>query len=139
MDELLRAKRFLANDVQDNSLGSPPSEFLLKKLKPKYWFSAHLHTRFEATVYHTSPKLNPDEIILDDSEHDEPPSITKFLALDKCLPGRSFIEHVDIPVTSNGSGFSHVKEWIAIVRATHSMLSFKESQSSLLPDDDVQK
>jgi len=48
----------------------------------------------------TVSKQNPDEIVLDDEEEvveapPPPPAIaseTKFLALDKCLPGRKFLE-----------------------------------------------
>lgn len=113
---------------------------LLKTLKPEWWFSAHMHTRFTATVEHEgvrgysvalpvpnpdeirinhdefegspptqSPPAteaanyvprNPDEIMLDDEEENvdvpppppPPPSETKFLALDKCLPKRQFLE-----------------------------------------------
>lgn len=116
---------------------------LLRNLKPKWWFAAHLHVRFEATVVHEPntqmqnapkveaknpdeiliddlddadenapaiaaeaeasvepPSVNPDEIKLDDEEEDvvappPPPSRpkeTKFLALDKCLPKRKFLE-----------------------------------------------
>lgn len=114
---------------------------LLCTLKPEWWFSAHLHCRFEAAVAHppdtategtnpdeiaikdddsfnelipdsdkhaeasTAPpatriSTNPDEILLDDEEEEvaapppppPPPSQTKFLALDKCLPRRQFIE-----------------------------------------------
>ena len=136
---------------------------LLRTLRPEWWFSAHLHCRFEATVRHegmegvglnegssggvvagvgvveernpdeiviedegfadedtpvpapappaapavpaaTEPPpqaiTNPDEIILDDEEEDvvkpppppPPPLETKFLALDKCLPQRQFLE-----------------------------------------------
>ena len=126
---------------------------LLRTLSPEWWFSAHLHCRFEATVVHkglsqtgsgdpasasasaekTNPdeiniededenggesasanagadagkeespavqRSNPDEITLDDEEDEveappppPPPSAeTKFLALDKCLPRRQFLE-----------------------------------------------
>ena len=90
---------------------------LLKTLKPEWWFSAHLHTYYEATVDHVSgPQTNapthqnPDEIIIDESE-DGPDAAqagegegesktesgpiytsTKFLALDKCLPKRRYLE-----------------------------------------------
>jgi lariat debranching enzyme len=120
---------------------------LLRTLKPDWWFSAHLHVRFQAVVVHDADvegpsaaiaqepldvSRNEDEIVLDDEEEDvapssaanivqEPPDIsrnqdeiilddeeedvappplpppharreTRFLALDKCLPRREFLE-----------------------------------------------
>ena len=96
---------------------------LLKTLQPDWWFSAHMHVKFEARVAHESSaaegpeqiveaveanagkgkeKANPDEIMLDDEEEDvvAPPApsttttgrATNFLALDKCLPKRDFLE-----------------------------------------------
>ena len=63
-----------APQVQDNSLGSPPAEQLLHALRPAHWFSAHLHTKFAALVSHGGG------------------GATRFLALDKCLPGRNFLQ-----------------------------------------------
>lgn len=119
---------------------------LLRSLKPQWWFSAHLHCRFEAVVEHppeqrgnadisqpsaTNPDeiaiddidveldtksnggdappaeaasapapANPDEIRIDEEEEDvaapppppPPRRQTRFLALDKCLPQRKFLE-----------------------------------------------
>lgn len=109
---------------------------LLHTLRPEWWFSAHLHTRFEATVIHqvapspAQPVDNPYEISIDDDDFEEiqpapnpeplaqprnpdeitldeeeivverppapppatTPSETRFLALDKCLPKRDFLE-----------------------------------------------
>ena len=89
---------------------------LLRTLKPEWWFSAHLHTYYEATVNHVpNPQTNapshqnPNEIVIDELE-DEPDvtqagsaeecvtesrpiyASTKFLALDKCLPKRRYLE-----------------------------------------------
>ena len=143
--ELFRRKPFFRGDSDKGILGSPPMAELLRNLRPTWWFSAHLHVRFEATVHHDStapatggsapvpppPVQNPEEIAIDDefdapptqesreAEHagedaeraranpdeitldDEeaavappplPPSTTRFLALDKCLPNRQFLE-----------------------------------------------
>ena len=54
----------------------------LYHLKPRYWFAAHLHVKFGALVQH------------------EDDSITKFLALDKCLPHRDYLQILDIDVDS---------------------------------------
>jgi lariat debranching enzyme len=127
---------------------------LLKTLKPEWWFSAHMHTRFTATVEHEGVRReqvaplpvqnpdeiriedddfegsvptrsartpaveavecvskNPDEITLDDEEEGvhvpppppPPPSETKFLALDKCLPRRQFLEVIPSVNVLSGS------------------------------------
>ncbi|KAF4522853.1 hypothetical protein B566_EDAN008172, partial [Ephemera danica] len=63
----------IQEEVSTNSLGSAPAQELLQTVRPTYWFSAHLHVKFPAI------------------------SITKFLALDKCLPRRHFLQVVDVP------------------------------------------
>lgn len=106
LNDLLRRKTFLKGDIEKGTLGSPPLMGLLRALRPEWWFSAHLHTRYQATVLHdpafhtaTTPG-NPDEVIIEDDEFPtspaSPPSQclerTTFLALDKCLPRRQFLE-----------------------------------------------
>lgn len=205
---LLKIKPFFKTDIDKGELGSPPARELLKRLMPHYWFSAHLHVKFEATVNHeideeasmkrklsdsasnavkkpknddeidldfdkdipapaieqTTP-LNNDEIELDiedhqgttSSNHEEieldldstdassktdeinidsskstsiptaPQALAKgfsqtnFLALDKVIPGRRFMEFLEIPVTNehpsaNDSDLWYDMEYIKITK-----------------------
>ncbi|KAG1712155.1 Lariat debranching enzyme [Nymphon striatum] len=80
VQSLLRVKSFFRDDINENKLGSRPTEDLLYKLKPNYWFSAHLHVKFAAIVKHKSEVEGKCD------------KITKFLSLDKCLPHRKFLQ-----------------------------------------------
>ena len=123
-------------------MGSPPAEMLLYRLKPLYWFSAHMHVKFEAKVTHTpifKEAINPDEINVDSSEdeNDEKPvKTTKFLALDKCLPNRKFIEFIDIAIPNPLPTVIKLDpEWLSILKATEHYLTF-DRQSPILPTDE---
>jgi len=63
---------------------------------------------------------------------------TKFLALDKCLPGRKFLEIVDIATLDYGNtgevNMTYDPEWLAITRALHPFLSTQRVQPRL-PDE----
>jgi lariat debranching enzyme len=120
---LVGHKPFLEREIEDGSLGSAPAAELLHLLRPKYWFSAHLHTKFAAIV----PHLPSTECTS---------SSTKFLALSKCLPGQRFLQIIDVPSLKEGKGmklhpsssaadksFSYDAEWLAILKHTHHLLS----------------
>ncbi|AOA64821.1 RNA lariat debranching enzyme [Komagataella phaffii CBS 7435] len=47
--KLLQNKPFFRSDIEKELLGSPPGRKLLEILAPNYWFSAHLHVRYEAS------------------------------------------------------------------------------------------
>lgn len=73
-DALLRRKPFFAHEVKDNILGSEPLAHLMAALKPRYWFAGHMHVRFEASISWSGSLT------------------TEFLALDKCVKRRSYME-----------------------------------------------
>ncbi|KAJ1846563.1 lariat debranching enzyme [Coemansia sp. RSA 2708] len=182
--ELLRRKPFFAKEVERGDLGSPVNAMLLERLRPAWWFSAHLHVRFTAQVGtqesifaegwkgippygHERPLTsenpgaveppavaNENEIImsaLSDEESDnetepapttsdEPvtfanPSVpsrpTKFLALDKCLPRRDFLEIVEIEVPDDAAveepKLEYDPEWLAILRLCNPHIPLDDS------------
>ena len=251
---LFRQKKFLEEDARSGRLGNVAAKDVLLRLRPRYWFSAHLHTKFTALVKHddvylneapiqwdevlqqepnteeieidldnmdtticqpyrdgrAKPMPNSDEIQLDleDSDEEEiekegdaadgpavdpneipvqsteddpdrlmttaapitqphdtrisediraqlpdsfkrPPPLeklpypkdiqnkeTKFLALSKCLPGRDFLQLIEIPATSQSEeqGLSrpfrleYDKEWLAITRTFNKDLKFGNEQ-----------
>ncbi|GME67076.1 unnamed protein product [[Candida] boidinii] len=104
--ELLRRKPFFRKDIQTHTLGSVPAMVLLQKLKPKKWYSAHLHVKFTAKVVWSNEleaysvngksaveennpkiaqqKINADELDIDlcdlsseDDEQCDPVAVTK--------------------------------------------------------------
>lgn len=248
IQKLLKAKPFFREEVARNDLGSPANEEILNTLKPRFWFCAHLHVRFEATVDHahigdkrsrentfpfasqqrkvmvnqtllqSNRGVNPDEIVLDidedtgnpdeitldldEDEKDEKDTVTSahrattdssdinisptpvtpqpgnmslqeykqqvlqrnglsteakseheemqekfkntlFLALDKCLPRRQFLEVMTIPVGSEEPSTSepdlrlrYDSKWLAITKAFSPYIS-KTAYQKILPEDSL--
>jgi len=209
---LLRRKAFLAREIEDGSLGNPVGWDLMTRLRPRYWFSAHMHVKFAAVVPHVplhaagtgggplsahgAPQLttappaagardpmggsagisagaggfgtslvykaadpatrDEAELSLDDDDDgdvhvdddggggggvlqeaapptsvaahtstvpDGPAAVTRFLALDKCLPGRQYLQLLDVPLRDgqewSPTGLTIDPEWAAVVRAAH--------------------
>lgn len=212
---LFRKKDLFEADARAGTLGSSAARYVMDRLRPPYWFAAHLHCKFAAVVdfgkesggsesamngeskagtngtkntekididleneglaaEHTAPSRNTDEIDLDMDSDDAaikapepaiaeappgsssippdlrsqlpssfarpktppppekaspppPPSVitnltTNFLALDKCLPNRKFLQilTIDPLAPSNPTAppvLTYDKEWLAILRA----------------------
>ncbi|XP_073128491.1 lariat debranching enzyme-like [Henckelia pumila] len=99
LKSLLRQKPFFEQEIEEGTLRNRAAAELLRTLKPSHWFSAHLHCKFSAFV-----------------RHKENGSVTKFLALDKCLPGQIFLQVVDIPSEVGPYELQYDEEWLAITR-----------------------
>lgn len=111
VEKLLRVKSFFEEEISQNKLGSPPCEELLNHIKPSYWFSAHLHCKFSALI-----------------PHETTDRFTKFLALDKCLPKRKFLQILDIgDAVKDGEKLElfYDLEWLTILSLTNHLISVK--------------
>jgi lariat debranching enzyme len=102
----------LRSEINSGQLGNPHTMALLKKLKPKFWFAGHMHIKFTAIYEHSDG------------------SVTRFLALDKCIPRRPFLQLLSLSET--GEVIQHPKrettrraeicldlEWLTILKKTN--------------------
>jgi lariat debranching enzyme len=129
----------MTREIQSGQLGNPFTMELLKVLKPKFWFAGHMHIKYTA-IY----------------KHDDGVSITRFLALDKCIPRRPFLQLVGIESgTGNVSQLRHdgvgdnigsttVKldpEWMAILKVNNGSIpaGSKSNQPLRRPTDEEVK
>jgi len=108
VEKLLRFKKHFREEVEQDRLGSPPAKDIMDTLQPPFWFSAHLHCKFAALVPYT-----------------ETNKTTKFLALDKCLPRRQFLQVITIgpPITNDEVVLRYCPAWLAILKSTSHLLS----------------
>ncbi|KAK2585305.1 hypothetical protein KPH14_009989 [Odynerus spinipes] len=108
-NKLLKGKPYFKTDIENNTLGSPANMELLKHHYPSYWFSAHLHCKFAALI--------PEK---------DGPRVTKFLALDKCLPKRKFLQIVELKHNQNlPLTLNYDLEWLTVLYLTNHLLSVK--------------
>ncbi|KAG2319504.1 hypothetical protein Bca52824_012717 [Brassica carinata] len=110
---LIQQKPDFQQEIEARTLGSKPAALLLEKLKPRYWFSAHLHCKFAASVQHGSDG-----------------SVTKFLALDKCGPGKKFLQIIDIESEPGPFEVLYDEEWLAITRTFNSIFPLTERRAN---------
>lgn len=141
--KLISKKPFFRKEIQANTLGNPATEYLLHELKPLYWFAAHLHVKFAAIVPQEpgNIELNSESKESDNSTQNEVNRIlpgTKFLALDKCLPGRDFLQVLEFPdALKEAPGneedliIEYDAEWLAILKATYRFETLSQNEIPL--------
>jgi len=135
--QLLRIKPYFSSDMASGKLGSPPLRTILDHIQPTFWFAAHLHVKFAAVYPHsttTSGSRDGKEVSVcrqgdsggsSNSSSSGSKKVTRFLSLDKVLPGRDFLQILDIPCSSNSGSSSNNSnmleydaEWLAILKKT---------------------
>lgn len=239
---LFSKKNLFEADARADTLGSSAAKYVMDRLRPPHWFSAHLHCKFAAVIDYNhekvsssengqpqsaektfasngvhnadeisldlddipapleldAPQRNTDEIGIDMDDGDSPRELPKlpsdsigslrsvrspripvvsedirallpasfarpvvptpppalpfpksifnktthFLALDKCLPNRKFLQILEIeprskptiPSYSRPYRLSYDKEWLAITRVFASDLSLGSSVSPVPPN-----
>jgi len=142
--KLLKFKPHFEEEINQGTLGSPPSQFLLEKLKPALWLSAHLHTYFEAHVTHPNTTKTTQFLALGKPT---PKSVWyKPLSLIKNADGSVKIEQIKFDSKISGpDSVNEMKkeiepikilerkipeihldiEWVSIIRATDELMSLK--------------
>ena len=51
--QLFSIKRHLEDDAKSGKLGNAAAQYCLDRLRPPYWFSAHLHVKYDAIIDHS--------------------------------------------------------------------------------------
>ncbi|XP_053554722.1 lariat debranching enzyme [Bombina bombina] len=121
--KLLKKKGFFSQEVENNTLGSPAASELLHHLQPSFWFSAHLHVKFAAFMQHQA------------NVEGQSPKATKFLALDKCLPHREFLQIVNVDHDpSKPEQLEYDLEWLAVLKEAKDLLNVT-TRTWNMPDD----
>ncbi|KAI1471267.1 lariat debranching enzyme, C-terminal domain-containing protein [Daldinia caldariorum] len=231
--KLWKMKPDFKQESADGTLGNPAATYVMDRLRPAYWFSAHLHCKYAAIKTYEPPKdeetpsdepvtkqeeivpatseeatANPDEIDLDMEDDEDghqlaeptepataanstqdtstgaaggvsdelraqlpasfagpapsepkvipgqpvPPTITntttRFLALDKCIPGRKYVQLCSLapvdpthltkfPPSKNKNRryvLQYDPEWLAITRVFAPHLTIGDPEAQTPPD-----
>lgn len=102
VNRLGELKPLFIPEIKQNALGSPHHSKLLQRLRPLYWFSAHLHCKYPALITHaTTSTIKTIKPVTDGEEVEIVVPVnthTKFLGLDKILPNRHFMHIFTHPI-----------------------------------------
>lgn len=109
-NQLMEIRPNMREDIENNCLGSPPTQMLVRRLKPTYWFSAHMHVFFNADI-----------------RYKDSSSSTKFMAVSECSSENTgenkFIEIIDIATDHKHQELklAYDVEWLTILKNTENM------------------
>ncbi|CAL2028945.1 unnamed protein product [Caenorhabditis brenneri] len=118
---LFRKKDLFEADHNSGKLGNPQGMKLIYECRPRYFLAAHLHIAFAALVPHKGSGSNR-------------PQPTRFLSLDKPIPGRQFMQALEINVAEDAKmELSYDPHWLAILKNTDS-LTVANKEKIVLPD-----
>jgi lariat debranching enzyme len=133
---LFKLKPFFKDEIMRDELGSPAAAQLCNRLRPSYWFSAHFHVKFPALIHH-SKSVSEHTVTARRGEVEgvgQQGDYTKFLALDKCLPRREYLQILDFPDTESPKEFQYDVEWLAILKKLHAEMPMDRRQVSCQTD-----
>lgn len=115
--QLKRDNPKFCDDINKGTLGCPQLFNVLEFLKPKFWFAAHMHCKFSAAI----PHANGSE--------------TKFLALNRCLPGNQFLQIIDVDESAekenHNEDLQYDLEWLTILKTTKQLTTTNSKDRDL--------
>ncbi|KAF1770997.1 hypothetical protein GCK72_002821 [Caenorhabditis remanei] len=118
---LFKKKDRFEADHDAGRLGNPVAMKLLFDCRPRYYLAAHLHIAFAALVPHKGTGTDR-------------PQPTRFLSLDKPIPGRQFMQALEINVAEDAKmELSYDPQWLAILKNTD-LLTVADKVKIVLPD-----
>lgn len=118
-EQLLRFKPYFREDIESGKLGSGPCWDLLTTLRPRNWYAAHMHCRFDAMVPHGDEEF------------------TRFVALDKCLPNRKCLDFVNINESDDETAervepvLEYDLEWLTVLQLTNNLCNVNRNYTKL--------
>lgn len=118
-EQLLRFKPYFRDDIESGKLGSGPCWDLLTTLRPRNWYAAHMHCRFDAMVPHGDEEF------------------TRFVALDKCLPNRKCLDFVNINESDDETAervepvLEYDLEWLTVLQLTNNLCNVNRNYTKL--------
>jgi lariat debranching enzyme len=110
---LFRQKPHLEEDARNGQLGSVAASYVLDRLRPPYWFSAHLHCKYAAVIDHEKAdgpaataippgaNKNSDEIDLDMDDEPAPVKGTDEIDLDMDQDDEQLPNTATIPINAD--------------------------------------